>query len=787
MDKKIIRKGSGRASTQGSLAPVRTGTHQTTTIASPGEKGTSPRRMSTKAASTTSTTGIRSGTKPIQTANPQGTSADGKSRLPAALETADFICKNCTRKYTSRSILTRHQKTCEDRMRVKCNHCAEEFKSHRSVRIHERRAHPHEFNEELVAQIQPSEPEVMEKMAAIENVTAKGGTFIQAMIDATGLTRDQVRYRRTKEIYREFLAKARSKAVTVRPTSYSSAVSSPRPSPNRQEPSESAASRSTAVGSKDPIRRSTTAPGHPGPLDGKKKGPARVSQGASKKPTARSNQQQAALPIKRPPTTGSMDTPPVRPPEGKARPAAARTGKATVPAREEKIVSTNNNETTDQHASRASPPVITSQATSPAATILPLTEGTQHPIAIYLATMQAEIQDAATTTVLQEVEAYITKITSTSANNRPQRARRQPKTRSYNARPPARGPKAPLFKKTQDLFERNKSALGDSILGGKPISSGTIYPKIEDVEDLYRTIMESPSTPDDHPYASTTQANRTDLPITPLEVDGARQRWRNSAPGPDGTTVAAFKKIPAIALAVVYNNVLLSGQAPTTWSTARTVLVEKEGTKLDPTNWRPITIDSTVQRLMHRVLAARLSSAITLNEHQRGFRSIDGTMANALILDGYIRSRPAARKGFTLVSLDVRKAFDTVSHESIYRALCRHGVDPVKTRYVMHTLREAYTTITVGKAKTDTIKVSRGMKQGDPLSPLLFNSVIDELLDNLMTTDCGGTLVEGVRCPAMAFADDIVLLDDSETNIALSLAHTVEFFQQRGMALNPKK
>ena len=78
----------------------------------------------------------------------------------------------------------------------------------------------------------------------------------------------------------------------------------------------------------------------------------------------------------------------------------------------------------------------------------------------------------------------------------------------------------------------------------------------------------------------------------------------------------------------------------------------------------------------------------------------------------------------------------------------------VKTvAYIMNSYKGCETIITFGKSLVPGIKMARGVKQGDPLSPILFNLVIDELLDNL-PGDLGVTIEES-RCNSLAFADDL--------------------------------
>lgn len=376
-----------------------------------------------------------------------------------------------------------------------------------------------------------------------------------------------------------------------------------------------------------------------------------------------------------------------------------------------------------------------------------------------------------------------------SSSGRRKRRTRSSKVESFNrsSRPPSRGAKASLYKLTQDLYKRNKKVLTDKIISGKTLTDDEVYPETQEVDKLFRGILESTSPPDDHPVLDQKEAQDIAFPITPSEVERATLGWRPSAPGPDEVSIESVKKTNFNFLAVAFNILLVKGATPDTWKTARTVLIPKEGDRKNPNNWRPITISSALQRLFHRILASRLNDALASNLNQRGFRNLDGTLANILILEGYITSGNRMRRGRNLASLDIRKAFDMVSHHSILRALDRFGVDKITKAYIKQTLGNAHTTIHVGKHASKSIHIQRGVKQGDPLSPVLFNLVMDELLDVLDKSGRGATLENGSKLVAMAFADDVIIVDDRDDHLALSLGVAEEFFRQRGMEINTSK
>jgi len=114
--------------------------------------------------------------------------------------------------------------------------------------------------------------------------------------------------------------------------------------------------------------------------------------------------------------------------------------------------------------------------------------------------------------------------------------------------------------------------------------------------------------------------------------------------------------------------------------------------------------------------------------------------------------RHAKQAGLVTVQLDVSKAFDTIPHEAIGAALRKKGLPEFVVRLVEDSYKRVSTSIR-NRGDNIDITIKRGVKQGDPLSPLLFNLIMEPLLQNLQRMP--GYKVADETISVLAFADDI--------------------------------
>ena len=213
-------------------------------------------------------------------------------------------------------------------------------------------------------------------------------------------------------------------------------------------------------------------------------------------------------------------------------------------------------------------------------------------------------------------------------------------------------------------------------------------------------------------------------------------------------------------LSNLFNRHFFASTYPEEWKVSQVHALHKKGDATDPNNYRLLNINSTIGKLYSVCLNQRLAEFTEdqLSDLQFGFRARRSTDMATLVLLSYIRHARATQKPMYLVFVDFKKAFDTVNRAKLFRRLLEMGIS---TQFV-EALRALYTDL-VAKVRNhpDLIPLERGVKQGDPLSPLLFALYINSLEKYLRDLGFTGYEASTVALLILLYADDTVLVANS--------------------------
>ncbi|KRX22194.1 Retrovirus-related Pol polyprotein from type-1 retrotransposable element [Trichinella nelsoni] len=191
-------------------------------------------------------------------------------------------------------------------------------------------------------------------------------------------------------------------------------------------------------------------------------------------------------------------------------------------------------------------------------------------------------------------------------------------------------------------------------------------------------------------------------------------------------------------------------------------------------------------RLFSRIITKRLTAAVTLNGRQKAFlHGVNGVFENASTFHACIKDAKAGSKEIYVAMLDLAKAFDSVPHEVLMRALQRKNVHQASIDLIVNMLTGT-TYPEFKELRGRPVRICNGVRQGDPLSPRLFHLFIDELIERLQAS---GPAYDfwGSKICVLAFADDLTLLADSAAGLKILLKVTNDFLANSGMKLNAAK
>ena len=148
---------------------------------------------------------------------------------------------------------------------------------------------------------------------------------------------------------------------------------------------------------------------------------------------------------------------------------------------------------------------------------------------------------------------------------------------------------------------------------------------------------------------------------------------------------------------------LLAGYPPSALCRGETVLIEKEPGTRTPAKHRPITISDITIRCFHKILAWRLALSLPWNKCQKAFQAGDGVADFIWLLQMIIRQHQQSLTPLNIAFLDVKKAFDSVSHQSLILAMKRMGIPPLMLVYLRELYGHASTSIRIGPDRSEPI------------------------------------------------------------------------------------
>ncbi|KRY15669.1 Retrovirus-related Pol polyprotein from type-1 retrotransposable element, partial [Trichinella patagoniensis] len=325
------------------------------------------------------------------------------------------------------------------------------------------------------------------------------------------------------------------------------------------------------------------------------------------------------------------------------------------------------------------------------------------------------------------------------------------------------------------LFRSNRRKLAGHILDVASLEQ--FDGSIEEVSTHLEKILSYRPNSESVEYSAVNAKHGVSIthPILAEEVEAELKAAHPTAVGPDGIKIEDIRKLNAHDLASLFNIWLKSVDLPNSVKASRTIFLPKTDGTIDISKCRPITIASTMYRLLSKVITRRL----------KRWNLKNGIFENTSTLYALLKDAKARSSEICLAMLDLAKAFDSVPHQRILRALGNKIVDPESIDLILNMLMGS-TYAEIKGLKDKPVQIRNGVRQGDPLSPLLFCLFIDEMIGRLQA--CGPAYdFQGEKICILAFADDMTLIADSATGLKILPKAACDFLAESGMTLNAEK
>ncbi|OMJ16908.1 Transposon TX1 protein [Smittium culicis] len=198
-----------------------------------------------------------------------------------------------------------------------------------------------------------------------------------------------------------------------------------------------------------------------------------------------------------------------------------------------------------------------------------------------------------------------------------------------------------------------------------------------------------------------------------------------------------------------------SGEIPSCMTTSIIAPVPMKGDMKDPDNYLGISLMPTIIKLLAKVVATKLAALDTkyklIAKEQAGFRNFEECVAQAITLYEIAKRRKIKNLQTWICFVDYSKAYDRVPHMALIHKLRSIGIGGKLLNVINGMYYDSKIAVRIGHGISVPSEYHCGMRQGCPVSPILF-----DLYNNDLFSDVLGVYVPGLpnRIPGLLFVDD---------------------------------
>ena len=278
----------------------------------------------------------------------------------------------------------------------------------------------------------------------------------------------------------------------------------------------------------------------------------------------------------------------------------------------------------------------------------------------------------------------------------------------------------------------------------------------------------------DIPKLSFEESMSLESDVTLGEIKNVLKSFQsNKSPGGDGFSKEFFETffdLIGTHLLNSYNEAFTKGQLSISQRRGVICLIPKDDSDLtELSNWRPLTLLNVDYKILAKAIGQRIESKLSslIHSDQTGFIKGRFIGQNVRLLNDIMEYTEAKNLPGILLFIDFRKAFDTIEWNFLHKCIELYNFGPNIRKWISILYNNVESDVMNAGFMTNYFKVSRGVRQGCPLSPLLFVLAVEMLALKIRQDQlCRGIeLPNGQNAKISQFADDTTLILEDTTSL----------------------
>ena len=254
--------------------------------------------------------------------------------------------------------------------------------------------------------------------------------------------------------------------------------------------------------------------------------------------------------------------------------------------------------------------------------------------------------------------------------------------------------------------------------------------------------------------------------------------------------IKCFHRAQQTVLPILFSKILQSGSYPAEWSRSYLTPLYKKGPVDAPANYRGIAISPCLGKTFNAIINQRLAGVMETNgvsnDVQIGFEKDHRIADHILVLNTILDQAKFRKQDVFLAFIDLKQAYDRINRKQLYSKLLDLGFPSKIISIIINQYDKVQYCILTPEGRTRFFKAAQGLKQGDPMSPRLFNIFF---MDIILIFDlvCDPFYINGRAIYVLLFADDLVLISASHYGLQQALNKLSAYCMEWNLTVNTDK